>query len=65
MIDRLDAVVDEFLTVEAELSDPAVLNDSRLLRQKSKRYKDLTPIVELIRAQRAANVPASKPERWA
>lgn len=54
MIDRLDAVEDEFLTVEAELSDSAVLNDSGLLRQKTTRYKELAPIVELIRAHRAA-----------
>ncbi|HEY4333651.1 MAG TPA: peptide chain release factor 1 [Ilumatobacteraceae bacterium] len=54
MIDRLDAVEDEFLTVEAELSDPAVLNNSAMLRQRSKRYKELTPIVELIRARRDA-----------
>jgi len=54
VIDRLDAVEDEFLTVEAELSDPAVLNDNGLLRQKTKRYKELTPIVTLIREHRAA-----------
>ncbi len=59
MIDRLDAVEDEFLTVEAELSDPAVLNDSSILRQKSKRYHELTPIVTLIRAQRAASADAA------
>lgn len=59
MIDRLDAVEDEFLTVEAELSDPAVLNDSGVLRQKSKRYKELTPIVTLIRAHRAASDDAA------
>jgi len=47
-------VEDEFLTVEAELSDPAVLSDTSLLRQRSKRYKELTPIVTLIRAHRAA-----------
>lgn len=58
-MDRLEAVEDEFLTVEAELSDPAVLNDSALLRQKSKRYHDLTPIVSLIRLHRAALADAS------
>jgi peptide chain release factor 1 len=54
VIDRLAAVEDEFLTIEAELSDPALLNDAKALRQKSKRYKDLGPIVELIRARRTA-----------
>ena len=53
-MDRLDAVEDEFLTVEAELSDGAVLSDPSALRQKTKRYKELAPIVELIRAHRAA-----------
>jgi peptide chain release factor 1 len=52
--DRLDAVEDEFLTVEAELSDPAVLADANLLRTRTKRYKELGPLVELIRARRAA-----------
>jgi peptide chain release factor 1 len=59
VIDRLDAIEDEFLTVEAELSDPAVLNDSTLLRQRTKRYKELTPIVELIRAHRTATEDAT------
>ena len=53
-MDRLDAVVDEFLTVEAELSDPAVLTDLTVLRETTRRYKELGPIVELIRARRAA-----------
>src|SRR5215207_7348537 len=53
-MDRLEAVEDEYLTIEAELSDPAVLNDPGLLRQKSKRYKELSAIVELIRARRAS-----------
>ena len=59
MIDRLDAIEDEFLTVEAELSDPAVLNDSGVLRQKTTRYKELTPIVTLIRLHRAAVADAN------
>ena len=62
MIDRLAAVEDEFLTVEAELSDPAVLSDSKALHQKSKRYKDLTPIVTCIRALRAVNEDATVAE---
>ncbi len=59
MIDRLDAVEDEFLTVEAELSDPSVLNDSSILRNTTKRYKELTPIVTLIRLHRAAVADAA------
>ncbi len=59
MIDRLDAVEDEFLTVEAELSDPSVFEDSTILRQKTKRYKELTPIVTLIREHRVAVADAA------
>ena len=59
VIDRLDAIEDEFLTVETELSDPAVLNDSGVLRQKTTRYKELTPIVTLIRLRRAAVADAN------
>jgi peptide chain release factor 1 len=54
VIDRLAAVEDEYLTVEAELSDPAILTDGAMLRTKTTRYKELTPIVTLIRALRAA-----------
>ena len=61
-MDRLDAVEDEFLTVEAELSDASVLNDSGVLRQKTKRYKELAPIVELIRAHRSALQDAAAAE---
>ena len=59
MIDRLAAIEDEFLTVEAELADPVVLKDSKLLHQKSKRYKDLSPMIECIRSLRAANDDAA------
>ena len=55
MLDRLAAVEDEYLTVEAELSDAAILTDVALLRAKTKRYKELTPIVTLIRALRTSH----------
>ena len=58
MIDRLAAVEDEYLTVEAELSDPAILTDAALLRIKTTRYKELTPIVTLIRALRSVHEDA-------
>jgi peptide chain release factor 1 len=54
VIDRLAAIEDEYLTVEAELSDPAILSDAGLLRQKTTRYKELTPIVTFIRALRTS-----------
>ena len=50
------------MTVEAELSDAAVLTDAGVLRQKTKRYKELAPIVELIRAHRAAVQDAAAAE---
>jgi len=58
VIDRLAAVEDEYLTVEAELSDPAILTDGALLRIKTTRYKELTPIVTLIRALRSVHEDA-------
>jgi len=45
MFDRLTHVVDEYDTIERQLSDAAVLADSDQLRQLSRRYTELTPIV--------------------
>ncbi len=52
MIDRLANVEDEYLLLETSLGDPAVLADPPRLRALSKRYKDLTPLVEALRAHR-------------
>ena len=46
MIDRLAAVEDEYALLETSLGDPDVLGDPAQLRSVSKRYKDLTPLVE-------------------
>jgi peptide chain release factor 1 len=52
MIDRLANVEEEYQLIEASLADPAVLADQRALREASKRHKDLTPLVEALRAHR-------------
>jgi peptide chain release factor 1 len=53
MNDRLDALEAEFAAVEAALGDAAVMADPAALRDLSKRYKDLTPVVEVLRRRRA------------
>ena len=49
MFERLGTLEDEFVSLEASLSDPALVNDQQALRDVSRRYKDLTPVVEVIR----------------
>ncbi len=58
MIDRLAAVEDEYSLLETSLGDPEVLSDPARLRSISKRYKDLTPLVEAMRAFRARTADA-------
>jgi len=50
MSQRREALLDEFASMEALLSDPAVLSDQKRLRDVSRRYKELGPVVECIRA---------------
>jgi peptide chain release factor 1 len=52
VIDRLAAVEDEYSLLEASLADPEVLADQVALRDASKRYKDLTPLVDALRRHR-------------
>jgi len=47
--DRWNALLDEHVTVESLLSDPDVLSDQKRLRDVSRRYKELTPVVACIR----------------
>ena len=47
--DRWDALLNEHVSVESLLSDPEVLGDQKRLREVSRRYKELTPVVECIR----------------
>ena len=73
MLERLRHVVDEYETLERQLSDPEVLADSDELRRLSKRYSELAPVVEAYRRQatrrddaeaaRELLVGASGPER--
>jgi peptide chain release factor 1 len=62
MHDRLARLEDEFSAVEARLSDPEVIADPDRLRTESRRYKELTPVVECYRRYRAAlgDVAAAK-----
>lgn len=49
MQDRWESLVNEHVTLESLLSDPEVLSDQKRLREVSRRYKELTPVVECIR----------------
>ncbi len=62
MIERLDHVEEEHRLLETSLSDPEVLADQRRLRELSKRYKDLTPLVDALRRRRTrvADVAAAR-----
>lgn len=46
MNDRLLALLDEFAALEQALNDPSVVNDARKLRDTSRQYKALQPIVD-------------------
>lgn len=50
MEDRLHAILDRFAAVEHSLNDPAVAADARRLREASREYKSLQPVVAVIRA---------------
>jgi len=51
-------VEDEFVSLEASLSDPDIATDPARLRDVSRRYKDLTPVVECVRRHRARSADA-------
>ncbi len=50
VIERLAGLEDEFRTVETRLTDPEVLADQVRLRAASRRYKELSPVVEAYRS---------------
>jgi peptide chain release factor 1 len=52
MIDRLAALEHELTEIEAGMADPAVLGDQARLRELTRRYKDLTPVVDAFRRYR-------------
>jgi len=58
VFERLASVEDEYVSLEASLSDPAVTGDQAQLRAISKRYKDLTPVVECLRRHRERSADA-------
>ena len=58
MLERLASLEDEFISLEVSLSDPDVQADHAALRRVSKRYKDLTPVVECLRAHRERSADA-------
>ena len=58
MFDRLAHVVDEYETLEQQLSDPEVLADSDQLRRLSMRYNELGPVVEAYRRHEARQADA-------
>lgn len=53
MIQRLAGIDDEYTLLETSLGDPELLADPVRLRAASKRYKDMTPLVEALRRHRA------------
>ena len=55
MIDRLVVIEAEYVALEASLATPEVLGDQHKLRDLSRRYKQMTPLVECIRRYRAAH----------
>ncbi len=58
MLERLRHVVDEFDTLEQQLSDAEVLADSDQLRRVSKRYNELAPVVDAYRRREARRADA-------
>ncbi len=58
MFDRLRSLEDEFVSLEARLSDPDLANDQAKMREVSRRYKDMTPVVDCIRRFRACTADA-------
>jgi peptide chain release factor 1 len=51
---RLDSIENEYVDLEASLGSPEVLGDQSRLREASRKYKQMTPLVECIRSLRVA-----------
>jgi len=51
-------VEDEFVSLESSLSDPDIGSDQARLREVTRRYKDLTPVVECVRRYRSREADA-------
>jgi peptide chain release factor 1 len=52
VLERLAGLEEEYESLERRLSDPAVLADPHQVRDTSKRYKELSPVVETSRRYR-------------
>jgi peptide chain release factor 1 len=59
VFERLASLEDEYISLEVSLSDPEIGSDQAELRRVSKRYKDLTPVVECLRAHRERTADAA------
>ncbi len=59
MIERLRGLTDELAELEARMADPAVAADAGELRTVTRRYKELTPLVEALRALERASDDAA------
>ena len=55
MFDRLEDILIHFEELQAELSNPEVINDQKRFRCLMKEQNDLTPLVEAYQAYKAAN----------
>jgi peptide chain release factor 1 len=53
VLERLSGLDDEYREIEAQLADPVILGDSGKLRDISRRYKELTPLIETYRSIQA------------
>ena len=58
MFDRLESLEREYEAVLIQLSDPDVIADQSRLRQVSKRYKELEPVIQAYREYRSASSDA-------
>jgi len=52
VLDRLEGLEEEYASVEAQLSDPAVLSDQAQLRDLSRRHKELEAVITPFREYR-------------
>lgn len=55
MFDRLEDILIHFEELQAELSNPEVINDQKRFRKLMKEQNDLAPLVEAYQAYKAAN----------
>ena len=62
MLERLDIIERDFLDLESSMATPEVLENQDKLREVSRKYKQMTPLVECIRKYKSAtgNAHAAK-----